>query len=382
MKTFFKSTKILFSIGILALAITFSSYAQGLEPEKETSAFVLFFDADWRVLRIGSMDTTKKVFPAFNKDGTPNPNRLSAVYDFDEKYRFKSIKCYMRYQRMIALTQQEASDYVRYKRTSLGSRSSVRDYYLNYQKVDGSSDCKEVITKVAYHPLFNKNTSKDLPLQSYMQKPTFMAISSNGKDSLVADGYSLLMNEDGKPEYDAYVRHYGNYQMISVCYAQDYGRQDDIYEFQFQYKNKEYIRIISSRMAKACFLIDPNNPKNAMAVVVRNDGSVDYIVGELDDLYKRYWSGNLPRIETNTTKFVKDYIAKYPYLLLWNIQKTTYNVKEETGKIGDAGSDVSFFASLIEKAYLVEQGVWSTLIDKDHTWLDPTSTLIGAEVFF
>ena len=119
-----------------------------------------------------------------------------------------------------------------------------------------------------------------------------------------------------------------------------------------------------------------------MAVVVRNDGSVDYIVGEFDDLYKRYWDGNLPRIETNTTKFVKDYIAKYPYLLLWNIKKTTFNVKEETGKIGDAGSDVSFFAKLIEKAYLVEQGVWSTLIDKDHTWLDPTSTLIGAEVFF
>ena len=382
MKTFLNSTSILFSIGILVLTVSFSSYAQRLEPEQETSSYVIFFDADWRVLRIASIDTTKKVFPAFNRDGTPNPNRRSAVYGFNEKFRFNSIKCFMRYQRMLLLTEKEASDYVKYGRTSISARSSVRDYYLNYQKVDGSSDCKDVITKVAYHPLFNKASSRDLPLQSYMQKPTFMAITSSGKDSLVADGYTLFMDEDGKPNHDVYLRHYGNYIMAGFCYPQDYGRQDDIYEFEFQYKNKGYIRVVSSRMAKACFLIDPYNTKNAMAVVVRNDGSVDYIVGEYDDLYKRYWGGNLPRIETNTTQFLKDYIAKYPYLLLWNIQKTTFNVKEETGKIGDAGSDVSFFARLIEKAYLTEQGVWSTLIDNDHTWLDPNSMLIGAEVFF
>ena len=382
MKTFPNPIVVFLFIGILMFSVSTGSYAQGLEPEQESSTYVMFFDADWKVLRIASMDTTKKVFPAFNRDGTPNPNRLSAGYTFDEKFRFNSIKCSMRYQRMLLLTEKEASDYVEYGKTSISARSSVRDYYLDFQKVDGSSDCQPVITNVAYHPLFNRDSSKEFPLQAYMQRPTFMAITSSGQDSIVADGYTLFMDENGKPANDGYKRHYGDYLMVGSVSPQDYGRQDDIYIFEFRYKSKEYITIVSSLMYKAFFLTDPYNSKNSMAVVVRNDGSVDYIVGELDDLYKRYWNGNLPRIETNTTQFLNDYIAKYPYLLLWNIKKTTFNLKEETGKIGDAGSDVSFFARLIENAYLVEQGVWNTLIDNDHTWLDPTSTLIGAEVFF
>ena len=385
-KTF--ASPLLLSIFIL---ISIYSKSQKLEPEKISYTFAIYFDNNWKVISIGCRDTSNKIFPKQNSvDGSIIENEHSSKFLFSYFVAKNERQCKISFLRLIALTNDEATSYQKYKKTTLSVRSSIRDYYCTFVEkkvVDlqnkESINCEQQVTQFKYHALFNPNTdySKNAPVQSYMQKGSFMAITKAGLDSIVTEGYTAFLNEDGSPKQDLYLRHYGDFTLTGSCSQYNSGRGDDVYFFTFQYRKREYLRIVSGNLYKACFLTDPNDSKNSMAMVVREDGSVDYIVGELEDLYTRYFKDNLPRIETNTTAFVKTMISKYPNLLLWSILKPTRNLPTDVVKFGEI-TDVSEFAMLLQKSYLINQSLWGTLIDNNGTWTNSNSDELLSEVFF
>jgi len=374
-----KPIKLYFSITYLILLQTClsPSIGQSLKPESEYKDFVILFDKNWKPLRIAC--TSGEI--QWNKDS--KETSLGASLSENGKPGL-DISCDIIYVRRIHMTLEEARNYYLKHYTTLSTRLPIADYYYNPVKSDNNKDkslCVPGDSHFIYHKLFNPNSS-DLACQSWMQYSTYMAINSKGVDSLITQGYEVYLNMDGTPNYDIYKRNLGDYGFYSD-FLRNNGKDDDIYFFNFTYKGHVYFRIINSYLHKACFVTDPFNHKKAIAIVVRNDGSVDYITGEFDDLIERYKSGNLPRILTNTQEFIDFFLQKYPYLYFWSIDKVMRDPATDLIKVSDFNNNAQTFASTISSVYFLPQRIWTTLIDEQNkSWIDSNSSLVYGDKFY
>ena len=381
------------SILITLLLATKNVRSQQLTPEKNIKLYEIDFDKNFKVLGIVCRDTAHKIFPKISRSGEVLPNTYSFGYRFC-CYAEENFRCRFSFFRLILMTDDEALAYIRTKETTLSYKGAagIRDYYMIQEAV--SNKCKPAAGEYKYHALFNPeyisngNIRATMPLSRFFQSASYMGITASGTDSIVSQGYCALLEKDGSPMYDFYQRIYGDFEFFSYCNANRSGSQNDIYVFKFLFKGHEYFRVASGNLYKALWLTDPYNDKSSMIAVDRNDGSVDYIVGELNDLYERYIDNNLPRVQTNTTLFLKNMLSKYPNLVLWNILKPTRNFNTDLVKFGDIPKDLAYFAKLLEGGYLQNQSLWMTLLDtggpadNNRTWKDPNDRYFYADVLY
>ena len=370
-----KKIKSTFALSFLLLLQVCQSplIGQTLKPESSYKKFVILFDKNWKPLRIKCTSGEKVWF----KDG--EGYSLAGLNGNDLGI---DITCDVFYVRSLEMTDEEANNYNNKNYTILTSRFPIKDYYMNPVKSDNNKSlCVPGSSPFSYHKLFNPNSS-NAACQSWMQNATYMSISSNGTDSLVTQGYKAYLNTDGTPNYDVYERNYGDYNLYSTCLLRNSGRDDDIYFFDFLYKKNTYAKIINGALYKACFITDPFNHKKAIAIVLRNDGSVDYITGEFEDLIQRYENGNLPRILTATQEFIDYFLAKYPNLIFWSIEKAMRDPAADLTRVSEFNNNAQTFASIMSSVYLRPQRIWSTLIDEQNkSWVNSNSSIVYTDLF-
>ncbi|MCX6167659.1 MAG: hypothetical protein NT021_06700 [Sphingobacteriales bacterium] len=352
--------------------------AQTLAPASEYKVFYIYYDKDWTPLLIACGGTGGKsdLNNSSNKIWTVNGVATNRYQLTPKSFR----SCDFIYNRVIRLTVSEALNYTTKRFTKVSTSTPVWDYY--YSPTMGANNiCVPSPLPANYNYNQFTTNSGELAIQTYMQRADFMGLSKDGKDTIGAQGYVMYMDSTGVPMVDRYYRSKGDYKMIGVCDHGNYGRSDDFYEFFFYYKGKEYMRILNANTFKAFFVQDPGNSKKAMAVVLRDDGSVDYIAGEFQDLLDRYLSNSLPRVETNTTKFVTDFLTNNPNLIFWSLAKPYRGGTDGIVRAQDFANNPSLFAEILTKIYLEPQKLWATLIDNENTWVDPSNTKILVEDF-
>ena len=333
--------------------------AQTLIPESEYKKFMIQFDINWKVLRITCSDGSK----IWNNNGTMNQ-----FYNINGNGN--DITCDVHFSRFIYMTTQEALDYTYKHKTTISTKNCAADLYLEPVKNENDNSCHFIDLKQMYHAFFHRNNNMDT--QSFMQYVSYLAITQEGVDSIVTEGYLAFINKNGTPIKDEYNRHYKNFLLNSYCLQNSPGRSDDIYVFDSYYKDNLYMRVVNGSMRKACFIIDPYDSKKCMAVLLNYDGSADYIVGEFADLWNRWWKeNNVPRVLTNTEGFIKSFLSKYSNLVLWSIQKPMKDPYNDLVRMEKFQNDAQLFASIIPDAYFKPEGLWSTLVEtQGSTWIN------------